>query len=68
MAIEKRTPRRELEKRAYRYGLATAGFGVATVVWLVLAVAGVTSLGVTFLLALLTAGAGFLFKRTVSSR
>jgi hypothetical protein len=64
--LERRTPRRELEKRAYRYGLATAGFGLATIVVLVLAVAGVTSFGTAFLLALLTAGAGFLFKRTVS--
>lgn len=64
--LERRPPRRELEKRAYRYGLATAGFGLATVVVLVLALVGVTSFGTAFLFAILTAIAGYLFKRTVS--
>lgn len=63
--LSKRPPRRELEKRAYRFGLATAGAGLATVVVLVLAVAGIASFGTAFLLALLTAAFGYGFKRTV---
>ena len=64
--LEKRTPRRELEKRAYRLGLATAVTGVATVVVVVLAMFTDISFGLAFLLALLTAGFGYGFKRTVS--
>lgn len=64
--LERRPPRRELEKRAYRYGVATAAAGVATVVVLVLALVGVAGFGTAFLLALLTAAFGYGFKRTVS--
>jgi hypothetical protein len=64
--LERRTPRRELEKRAYRLGLATAATGVATIVVVVLALFSDVSFGLAFLLALLTAGLGYGFKRTVS--
>ena len=63
--LERRPSRRELEKRAYRLGLATAATGVATVVVLVLALVGVAEFGTAFLLALLTAALGYGFKRTV---
>ena len=63
--LARRPTRSELEKRAYRYVLATGAFGVATLVVLVLAVAGVTSFGLAFVLALITAGFGYAFKRSV---
>jgi hypothetical protein len=63
--LSPRPSRRELEKRAYRFGLASAGTGIATIVVLVLAIAGVTSFGLAFVLALLTAAFGYSFKRTV---
>jgi hypothetical protein len=63
--LARRPTRRELEKRAYRFGVATAAAGVATVVLLVLAVAGVTAFSTAFIAALLTAGFGYGFKRTV---
>ena len=64
--LERRPPRRELEKRAYRLGLATAATGVGTIVVVVLALFTDVSFGLAFLLALLTAGFGYGFKRTVS--
>jgi len=63
--LVKRPSRGELEKRAYRLGVATAAAGVATIIVLVLAVVNVTSFGLAFLLALITAACGFGFKRTV---
>lgn len=66
--LTRRPSRKELEKRAYRLGLATAGTGLATVVVLVLAVVGITSFFTAFVLALLTAAFGFGFKRTVTPR
>lgn len=63
--LSRRTPRRALEKRAYRLAVGTGVAGVATVVMLVLAIVGVTSIGTAFLLALLTAALGYGFKRTV---
>jgi hypothetical protein len=68
MALPERRSRRELEKRAYNLTLATAAAGVATVVVLVLAIAGVTSFGLAFLLALLTAALGYGVRRTVGRR
>ena len=66
--LSRRPSRRELEKRAYRFGLATAVAGIATIVVLVLAVAGVTAFGTAFVLALLTAAFGYGFKRSVTPR
>ena len=61
-----RPSRREREARAYRLTLATGGFGVATLVVLVLAIAGVTSFGLFLLLAVVTAALAWATKRTVS--
>jgi hypothetical protein len=64
--LPERRSRRELEKRAYRLGLVTAGAGLLTIVLVVLAIAGVTSFGIAFLTALITAACGYGFKKTVS--
>ena len=66
--LARRPSRKELEKRAYRFGLATAATGLATLVVLVLAVAGVAGFGTAFVLALLTAAFGYGFKRSVTRR
>ena len=66
--LSRRPTRSELEKRAYRYVLATGISGAATVVAFVLAVVGATSFGLVFLLALITAGFGYAFRRSVSRR
>ena len=42
------------------------GAGVAFVVFVVLGLIGVMSLGWAFLAAIIAAGAGYMFKRTVS--
>ena len=57
--------RREKEKRAYSLVLVGGGAGVAAVVFFVLAIVGVISLGWAFLAAIVAAAAGFFFKRTV---
>lgn len=59
--------RRNKEKRAYSLALVGGGAGVAAVVFLVLAVVGVMSIGPTILAALVAAGAIFGFRRTVGS-
>lgn len=59
--------RRDRERRAYALTLVGSGAGVATVVFLVLAIVGVTSLGPAVLAALVAAGAAFGFSRTVKS-
>ncbi len=59
--------RRQREQRAYTLVLATGGLAVLTVVLVVLAVLGVTSLGPAVITALLGAGAGVMLKRTLSS-
>lgn len=64
--LSRRPSRRELEKRAYRFGVATAAAGAATLLLLVLAVAGVTSFSTAFLVALVTAACGYGFKRSIS--
>ena len=64
--LARRPPRRELEKRAYNLTLATGVAGLATVVVLVLAVVGVTSFGLAFILALVTAALGYTLKRTLT--
>jgi hypothetical protein len=61
-----RPSRRQRETRAYRLTLATGGIGLATVVVLVLAIAGVTSFGLFILLAVLTAALAWATKRSVS--
>lgn len=59
--------RTQKEKRAYSLALVGGVAGLATVVFLVLAIVGVMSLGPTILAALVAAGATFGFRRTVSS-
>lgn len=58
--------RRERESRAFKLVVATGGGALATVVTFALAVVGVVGFGLVFLLAVLTAIAGFLLRRTVS--
>jgi hypothetical protein len=68
--LEPRRPggpsRRQREQRAHTLVLATGGLAVITIVLVVLAVVGITSLGPAVLTALLTAGSGLLLKRTLS--
>ncbi|NLT05116.1 MAG: hypothetical protein GXY03_02280 [Solirubrobacterales bacterium] len=59
--------RRQKEKRAYTLTLVGGGAGIATVVFLVLAIVGVVGLGPAILAGFVTAGAVFGFRRTVSS-
>lgn len=61
----RRPARRERERRAYQLTMATGAAALATVVILVLAVVGVTSFGLAFVLALLTAALGYGLKRTL---
>ena len=65
----RRTPnrpsRRERETRAYRLTLATGVGAVATLVAAVLWIAGATGFGLVLLLAVLTAVAGYLMKRSL---
>jgi hypothetical protein len=60
-----RPSRRQREARAYRLTLATGAGAVATVGALALSIADVVSFGLVLLLAVLTAIAGFLLKRTL---
>jgi hypothetical protein len=57
--------RREREQRAYLLGLTSAGAGVATVVLLVLSIAGVVGFGLVLLAAIIAAGAAYGFRKTV---
>ena len=57
--------RRQREQRAYRLTLATGAGALATGVVLVLALVGVTSFGLAFVLALVTALLGYGLKRTL---
>jgi hypothetical protein len=59
--------RRRREGRAYKLVLATGTGALATVVTFVLAVAGVVGFGLVFLIAIVTAAAAFLLRRTVSA-
>jgi hypothetical protein len=61
-----RPSRRKREARAYRLTLATGGFGLATLVVLVLSIVGVASFGLAVLLAVITAVLAWATKRTVS--
>jgi hypothetical protein len=58
--------RREREGRAFKLVVATGAGGLATVVSFVLAVAGVVGFGLFVLLAIVTALAAFLLRRTMS--
>jgi hypothetical protein len=60
-----RMSRRRREKRAYNLVLATGGGAVATVVLLVLSIAGVVNFGLVLLVAVLTVVAGLLLRRTL---
>jgi hypothetical protein len=59
--------RREREGRAFKLVVATGAGGLATVVTFVLAIAGVVGFGLVFLLAVLTAVAALLLRRTMST-
>jgi hypothetical protein len=58
--------RKQREQRAYTLTLATGGLAVLTIALVVLAVVGVTGFGLAIVAALLTAGSGFLLRRTLS--
>jgi hypothetical protein len=59
--------RRQREQRAYTLVLATGGLALLTVVLVILAVVGVTSLGPAVVTALLAGGAAYMLKRTMST-
>jgi hypothetical protein len=59
--------RRQREKRAYTLVLATGGLALLTVVLVILALVGVTSLGPAVITALLAGGAGYMLKRTMDA-
>ncbi len=59
--------RSQKEKRAYSLALVGGSAGIAAVVFLVLAIVGVMSIGPTFLATLVAGGALFGFRRTVGS-
>ena len=52
--------------RAYTLVLVTGGLGVATIALVVLAALGLVGFGWAFLAALLTAGSGFMLKKTLN--
>ena len=58
--------RKQREQRAYTLTLATGGLAVLTIALVVLAVVGVTGFGLAIVAALLTAGSGFLLRRTLN--
>jgi hypothetical protein len=58
--------RKQREQRAYTLTLATGGLAVLTIALVVLAVVGVTGFGLAIVAAMLTAGSGFLLRRTLS--
>lgn len=61
----RRLTRSQREGRAYRLVLATGTGAVATVVLFALSIAGVVGFGLVVLVALLTAVAGYLLRRTL---
>jgi hypothetical protein len=60
-----RPSRRKREQRAYRLTVATGAGAVATVVSIILAIAGVTPFGLVVLLGILTAVSGYLLSRSL---
>lgn len=61
-----RTPRRTREKRAYQLVLATAGFGIAGTVGLLIAIVTDFGAGLPILALVIAAVCGLLFRRAVS--
>lgn len=59
--------RRDREKRAYSLALVGGGAGIATVVFVVLAVVGILGFGPAILAAIVAIAAYFGFRRTVGS-
>ena len=57
--------RRQREKRAYSLTLVSGGAAAASIVFLVLAVIGVMSLGPAILAALVAGGAGLVLRNTL---
>jgi len=66
--LDRRTPRSVREKRAYRLVQVGALSGVAGVVTLVLAIAGVMGAGLPILLLIIAALCAFGFMRTTGMR
>lgn len=65
--LERRTPRKELEKRAYRFGVGTAVFGLGTFVSFAVALFSASvGMGTVLILAALTIACAYGFKKTVS--
>jgi hypothetical protein len=58
--------RKQREQRAYTLTLATGGLAVLTIALVVLAVLGITNFGLVILAALLTAGSGWMLRRTLN--
>ena len=58
--------RRKREDRAFKLVVATGGGALATVVTFALAVVGVLGFGLVFLLAVVTAVAALLLRRTMA--
>ncbi len=61
-----RLTRRQREQRAYLSGIVAGTGALATAVTFVLSIIGVISFGIVLLLAIITVGAAFMFKRAVS--
>ena len=60
--------RRQREQRAYTLAMTSGGAGLATVVLLVLSIAGVVSFGLVLLAAIVAVVTGLAFKRSVGQR
>jgi hypothetical protein len=63
----RRLTRSQREARAFRLVVATGTGAVTTTVLLVLSIAGTVGFGLVLLVALLTAVAGWLLRRTMGS-
>lgn len=59
--------RRQKEQRAYTLTLVGGGASLATVVFLVLAIVGITGFGPAILAAIVAIAAAFGFRRTVGA-
>jgi hypothetical protein len=62
-----RPTRRQREQKAFNYLVVSGTTGLATVVTAILALVSSFSWGIVFLLALICAGAGFMFKRATGT-
>lgn len=65
--LESRPSRRVREQRAFRLGVAGAGFGVVAVVGLLLAFVGVVGAGLPILAAIVALVCFLLFRRSVGA-